>query len=124
MCGGHIAAHCADLCPQICRRFPEGKRCAYGARAPYRLPGAPPALDDLAERKLLHAYCVPNATHYDNFEQDPTSALLLLAHNTNLGSFPALQRLRLSDPGPGCAASSCGVAGVRTVTQSSDRPGR
>ena len=28
MCGGHIAAHCADLCPRICRRFPEGKRCA------------------------------------------------------------------------------------------------
>jgi hypothetical protein len=122
MCGDHIAAHCADLCPRICRRFPEGKRCAYGARAPDRLPGALPALDDDAERKLLHAHCVPNATRYDDFEQHPASALLLLAHNTNLGSFPALQRLRLSDPGPGCAASSCGVSGVRTVTQSSDRP--
>ena len=93
MCDGHIAAHCADLCPRICRRFPEGKRCAYGARAPDRLPSAPPALDDLAERRLLHAHCVPNATRYDDFEHSPASALLLLAHNTNLGSFPALQRL-------------------------------
>jgi hypothetical protein len=33
---------------------------------------------------------VPNATRYDDFEQHPASALLLLAHNTNLGSFPAL----------------------------------
>ena len=55
---------------------------------PARIP-----LDDLEQRQLLHAHCVPNATRYDDFEQDPTSALLLLAHNTNLGSFPALQRL-------------------------------
>ena len=104
MCGGHIAAHCADLCPRICRRFPEGKRCAYGARAADRLPGAPPALDDLKERQLLHAHCVPNATRYDDFEQDPASALLLLAHNTNLGSFPALQRAD-QRPGPTRQAS-------------------
>jgi len=94
MCGGYIAAHCADLCLRICRHYHEGKRCAYGARAPDRLPGAPLALDDLKERTLLHAHCVPNATRYDDFEQHPASALLLLAHNTNLGSFPALQRLR------------------------------
>ena len=64
-CRGFIAAHaatsCLTKCPQICRHF-TGTRCAYGARASDRLPGAPPALNDLAERKLLHAYCVPNAT--------------------------------------------------------------
>ena len=97
MCGGHIAAHCADLCPQICRHYDKDKRCAYGARAPDRVPGEPPARDDLKEKQLLHAHCVPNTTRYVDFEQNPASALLLLAHNTNLGSFPALQRL--SDPG-------------------------
>ena len=102
MCGGHIAAYCADLCPQICRHYDKDKRCAYGARAPDLLPGANPALDDLEQRQLLHAHCVPNTTRYDDFEQDPASALLLLAHNTNLGPFPALQRL--SDPGLRAAA--------------------
>ena len=31
---------------------------------------------------------------YDSFENDPNKALLLLMHNTNLRTFPALDRLR------------------------------
>ena len=90
------AASCHTKSSQLCRHY-TGARCAYGARAADCVPGAPPALDDLKERQLLHAHGVPNATSYDDFEHDPASALLLLAHNTNLGSFPALQRL--GDPG-------------------------
>ena len=95
-CLGFIAAHDARAAsPQICRHY-IGARCAYGAHAADRLPSAPPAIDELKERQLLHAHCVPNTTRWDDFEHDPASALLL-THNTNLGSFPALQRL--SDPG-------------------------
>ena len=106
----HDAADCPTASPPSCRFYVAGARCAYGARAPERVPAVPPAralpaLDlaeraraererDLTERKLLHAHCVPTPGIYDDFEANPASALLLLAHNTNLGSFPALQRVQ------------------------------
>ena len=106
----HAAADCPTASPPSCRFYVAGARCAYGARAPERVPAVPPALAlpaldlaeraraererDLAERKLLHAHCVPTPGIYDDFEANPASALLLLAHNTNLGSFPALQRVQ------------------------------
>ena len=108
-----LADHTASCAGCIPRRFyVAGARCAYGARAPEHVPAAPPArslsaLDlaeharadrerDLPERKLLQAHCVPTPGIYVNFETNPASALLLLAHSTKLGSFPALQRL--NDP--------------------------
>ena len=41
MCGGHIAAHCADLCPRICRRFP---RASVAPTALARLTACPARL--------------------------------------------------------------------------------
>ena len=68
---------------------------------------------DLAERELLHSHCVPRPGIYDDFEANPASALLLLlAHNTSLCSFPALQRL--NDPASLMAVELC-WARLRTI---------
>ena len=63
------------------------------ARAPLKAGAAVPA----AAAQPLLAATDPFLTDphcFDNFEQDPDQALLLLMHNTNLASCPALQELR------------------------------
>ena len=72
----------------------------YGDRAPDGVHAAPPVLVlpplDLGERARPER-CATSPI--DDIEAYPGSALLLLAHYTNLGSFPALQRL--NDPSRG-----------------------
>ena len=60
----------------------------YSCECPYAPLGLACPYADHGESRCRHAACAV----YDDFEQDPDKALLLLAHNTNLGAFPAMQR--------------------------------
>ena len=129
---GHIAARCADLCPNfsppdsfstapgrprqlVCSircgtRVADSSRCTTPRAAtqhalkyvasPDCLPGTHPVpyLEEKAAPRPLRTKHVPLSDV--EFEHDPASALSL-AHNTNLGSFPALQQL----DGPGLRGS-------------------
>jgi hypothetical protein len=69
-----------------------GDSRAAGAAAPVIL--EPPESHALLAHDTDPFFATGNTTIYDDFESNPDTAQLLLAHNTNLGSFPAIQLLR------------------------------
>ena len=79
------------------RGRPRGRgRGAGSIRVPTR-PLPPPPQPGVRDNSLLAADVDPflaDPDVYKNFEHDPALALLLLAHNTGLNSWPALSRLR------------------------------